>query len=67
MIPVTWAGQDQAAKYSVGVPDQKPPFLVGSEADTLRALLQFRREFAGPEAAGQADILRELIDGRTGR
>jgi hypothetical protein len=38
--PVTGPG----AKYSVGVADQKPPRLAGSEAKTLRALLHFQRE-----------------------
>jgi uncharacterized damage-inducible protein DinB len=32
------------AKYSVGVPDQKPPRLAAGEAETLHALLQFQRE-----------------------
>jgi hypothetical protein len=40
MVPVTRSGP----KYSVGVADQKPPRLVGSEAETLRALLQYQRE-----------------------
>jgi hypothetical protein len=42
------------------VSDQKPPRLAGGEAETLRALLQFQRE-------SLVHILRELIDGRTGR
>jgi len=40
----TRSGQDEAAKYSVGVADQKPPRLASSEAEALRALLQYQRE-----------------------
>ncbi len=37
-----WAGRDAA--YSVVVPDIKPPRLAGSEAEILRALLQYQRD-----------------------
>jgi len=40
------------SKYSVGVPDQKPPRLAGGEAETLRALLQYQRESLVRKVAG---------------
>jgi hypothetical protein len=62
------------------VTDQKPPRLEGGERETLLALLQYQRDSLVRKVtgiddlleetarhAGHADILRELIDGHTGR
>ena len=54
--------------------DRKPPRVAAGERAATAALLQFQRESAlrkvqriSDEQAGHADILRELIDGETGR
>jgi hypothetical protein len=56
------------------VTDRKPPRVCGTERETLLALLQYQRDSlirkldgVDETAARQSDILRELIDGSTGR
>jgi hypothetical protein len=53
-----------AAAYDCPVPDQKPPRLAGGERDVVMALPCWEET---SRHAGDADILRELTDGSTGR
>lgn len=53
--PPRRASDGRPAKYSAVVPDIKPPRLAGSEADTLRALLQYQRESLVRKVAGLDD------------